>query len=141
MEIIPKYPSCFVCGNENPSGLKLTFYKDQDMVTARFKPRKEWCGYANIVHGGVIAAILDEGLGWTGYSKFNNLFLTLELNVRYIKMVSAEHEYDFVGKIVKWRNDFYIAEGIIKNLDGVVYAKGQGKYICKDIREIVGGNQ
>ena len=51
---------CFVCGPKNPIGLKLDFIFDGTTLKTRFVPRKEHQGYTDIVHGGIIAALLDE---------------------------------------------------------------------------------
>lgn len=56
--------NCYVCGEDNPAGLKVRFDINESGRTAvgRFLPRKEHEGYENIVHGGVIAAVLDEAM-------------------------------------------------------------------------------
>jgi len=53
---------CFVCGEKNPIGLKLSFHFDGEIVRAEFTPRKEHQGYMNIVHGGIISTLLDEAM-------------------------------------------------------------------------------
>ena len=51
---------CFVCGKNNPIGLKLDFFFDGKTIQTDFTPRKEHQGYFNIVHGGIISTLLDE---------------------------------------------------------------------------------
>lgn len=51
---------CFVCGPKNPVGLKLDFHFDGKTMKTRFIPRKEHQGYMNVVHGGIVATLLDE---------------------------------------------------------------------------------
>ena len=61
--IVKKQPNsrmCFVCGVENPIGLKLFFYTDdEDRCTARFRPKPEHQGYPGHLHGGIISTVLD----------------------------------------------------------------------------------
>ena len=46
-------PRCFVCGLENPSGLKLHFRKEgPNAVSTWFTPPKDWTSWGNIMHGG-----------------------------------------------------------------------------------------
>ncbi|MBN2543624.1 PaaI family thioesterase [bacterium] len=128
---MPKYSTCFVCGNENKHGLNLTFYETEDNVRSEFRPEAHWCGYPNIVHGGIISAIFDEGLGWAGYPDFREYYLTLEISVRFIKQMTLNKDYIFTGRIVKSRGNYYFSEGEIRDSDGTLYASGKGKYIVK----------
>jgi acyl-coenzyme A thioesterase PaaI-like protein len=61
MEKQPNSRMCFVCGIENPIGLKLRFYTDDEgRCIARFRPKPEHQGYPGQLHGGIISALLDE---------------------------------------------------------------------------------
>lgn len=51
---------CFVCGPGNPAGLKLNFHLDGESMWTEFTPKKELQGFAGILHGGIIATLLDE---------------------------------------------------------------------------------
>jgi acyl-coenzyme A thioesterase PaaI-like protein len=55
---------CFGCGQANAAGLRLQFRIDEKrrLAEATFTPRREHQGYAGIVHGGIIAALLDEAM-------------------------------------------------------------------------------
>jgi acyl-coenzyme A thioesterase PaaI-like protein len=55
---------CFVCGIENPMGLKLKFYTDdKGRCIGRFQPPPEHQGYPGQLHGGLISTLLDETMG------------------------------------------------------------------------------
>ena len=51
---------CFVCGPENPLGLKVRFRLDGDICRAEFTPLAEHMGYDNVTHGGIIFSLLDD---------------------------------------------------------------------------------
>jgi uncharacterized protein (TIGR00369 family) len=52
---------CFVCGERNPFGLKLSFRRsERGTALTEFTPSQEYQGYRGIVHGGIISTILDE---------------------------------------------------------------------------------
>src|SRR5579864_3726600 len=57
------YQRCFVCGQRNPFGLHLVFRVEGDSVVADFQPREEHQGFPGVIHGGIVAAVLDEALG------------------------------------------------------------------------------
>jgi acyl-coenzyme A thioesterase PaaI-like protein len=53
MEKQPNSRMCFVCGIDNPIGLHLRFYTDDEgRCVARFRPRPEHQGYPSHLHGG-----------------------------------------------------------------------------------------
>lgn len=56
----PNSRMCFVCCIENPIGLKLAFYTDDEgQYIAHFRPRPEFQGYPGQLHGGIISTLLD----------------------------------------------------------------------------------
>ena len=55
---------CFGCGTANPIGLKLLFTESDEFIHASWQPTVYYQGYPNVLHGGIIAALLDEIGGW-----------------------------------------------------------------------------
>ena len=55
---------CFGCGDDNPIGLHLRFTRDQEGVKASFIPGPEHQGFDDVIHGGIISAVLDEAMAW-----------------------------------------------------------------------------
>jgi uncharacterized protein (TIGR00369 family) len=55
---------CFGCGARNPIGLHLAFTSDENGVRASFVPSGEHQGFENVIHGGIISAVLDEAMAW-----------------------------------------------------------------------------
>ena len=79
-----EHPMCVVCGPRNPSGLKLKFKVQPDgAVTSVFDCLPVLQSYPNVLHGGVISAILDSAM-------VNALFaigivaVTATLELRYL---------------------------------------------------------
>ena len=75
---------CFGCGSRNRIGLRLKFAVDEEkrLIQTRWTPTKQFQGYAEIVHGGMIALVLDEMMGnllW----KLKKPAVTAELTVRF----------------------------------------------------------
>ena len=59
---------CFGCGEHNPIGLRLRFERDGEGVAAPYRPRREDQGFPGLVHGGLLALLLDEAMGWAMYA-------------------------------------------------------------------------
>ena len=82
------YQRCFVCGQRNPFGLHLVFRLDNNTVVADFQPREEHQGFPGVIHGGIVAALLDEALGRTSVLGNNRDWtMTGRLEVRYRRYV------------------------------------------------------
>jgi len=78
---------CFGCGPENSAGLKLTFEEDDEKLYARWQPSIHFQGYTNVLHGGIIATLLDEVGAWCIYVKAGTSGVTSSMTVRYLKPV------------------------------------------------------
>jgi len=75
---------CFGCSEKNPIGLQLKFTESDDYLMAAWKPLERYQGYPNILHGGIIASLLDEIGGWCISVKIGTAGVTSELNVKYL---------------------------------------------------------
>lgn len=117
---------CVVCGEKNPSGLKLNFELDGNTLKTTFKPDKRYQGYADIVHGGIIGLVLDEmivNLPW----KLGMKVVTAEYFVRLKKPVMVGEELKFTSRILEEKGRLLIVEAEAEKTDGVVVATAVGK--------------
>lgn len=118
--------NCFVCGRENPAGLKMAFY-----TTAPGESRTEisvpstYEGYPGVVHGGIIAAMLDEAGGRAGMDEPTRFMVTAQLNVRYRKPVPTETPLTIIGKAGSRRGRVSEAHSEIHGPDGEVLAEAE----------------
>jgi len=61
---VPYHGWCFVCGTENPQGIGITMFVDDDgVLTSEFTLTKAQQGPPGYAHGGASAALLDEAMG------------------------------------------------------------------------------
>nr|MBN1229255.1 PaaI family thioesterase [Anaerolineae bacterium] len=81
----PNSKYCFVCGLESPVGLKLRFTDNGvDAVRAIHMVPDKFQGYPGVVHGGVVAAMLDETGGRAVMiGNPNRFFMTAKMEIRY----------------------------------------------------------
>ena len=55
--------NCFACGSNNGMGLGLKFYKNEDgTIFGNFFADPKYEGYSGIVHGGIVATLLDSAM-------------------------------------------------------------------------------
>jgi len=61
------YDHCFGCGRQHPTGLHLQMEGGGREVRGRFTVTEHHQGAPMLAHGGVIAAAMDEGMGYLLY--------------------------------------------------------------------------
>ena len=81
--------NCFGCAPNNESGVKMEFYEDGDEVASIWKPRPEYQGWLNTLHGGIQSVLLDEICGWVVVRKLQTSGVTSKMETRFRKPVST----------------------------------------------------
>lgn len=129
MDKQPSSRMCFVCGLENPIGLRLFFYTDDEgRCIAHFRPKPEHQGYPGYLHGGIISTLLDETMGRV-LTLHNIWAVTGRLEVQFRKPVPLDQELTIIGELTRHRSRSYEARGEIRLPDGTVLAEGNGLYV------------
>jgi len=98
---------CFICGLENPIGLHLHIYeKEPGMVESTYLAPDHFQGYPGVLHGGIVASIIDEiaGRSLMGSDPMNPRFMfSAKLEVKYRKNVPIGKTLKIMGKAGKSR--------------------------------------
>jgi len=101
----PTSKLCFLCGKDNPFSLKMVWHNDYDAktITADINISENYRSYPGIVHGGILAAILDETAGRAVMlnDDFDNLMVTLKLEVIYKQVTPTNTPLKAVGRVIK----------------------------------------
>lgn len=116
---------CFVCGLENPAGLHLNFYETgPGEVTVNFTPSEHYQGYTGVLHGGIVASILDEAAGRALMGIFPPRFMfTAKLEVKYRKNIPIGKPLKIIGKAGKGRGRMAEGWSGIYNQEGELLAE------------------
>ena len=103
----PNSRMCFLCGLENPAGLHLHFYETEPgTVEATYTAPEHFQGYPGVLHGGIVAAILDEvsSRAHIGSDPDRPRFLfTARLETKYRKNVPIGMPLKIIGRAGKSR--------------------------------------
>lgn len=124
---------CFVCGKNNPDGMKLRFAYDAKRASfvCRFRLTKRYTGPPGHCHGGIIAAILDEAMGKV--IKLRHVVaLTSQIAVNYRKPVPLNQPLRVESREVKVKGRKHINKAEILNEKGEVLARAEGVFIAID---------
>jgi uncharacterized protein (TIGR00369 family) len=128
---------CFACGQNNPGGMRLKFFLDEERQTfvCRFRLGKRYTGPPGHCHGGIIATILDDAMG-----KVNKLrhvvALTKEMTVEYLKPVPLHKPLRVEGREVSVHGRQHINMAEIFNEKDEVLARSKGIFIAVDAEKM-----
>lgn len=119
---------CFVCGQDNLSGLKLSLkvFKGQGLAETEVKFPGHFQGWAGVVHGGLVAAVLDEVMIYAA-SAAGYKCVTVEITARYLKPTPAGEIIRFSGKFISRKKKVVFAEAEALDEKGQVLAQASGK--------------
>ena len=118
----PNSEMCFVCGRKNPIGLYMHFFDNgDDEVSSEYTVPEQYQGYPGIVHGGVLASMLDEVVGRVSMiGDPHHFMMSVKLAISYRHPVPINTLLKVTGKIVRLRGRLGKAEGKICLPDGTV---------------------
>jgi len=121
----PNSDYCFVCGRKNPRGLYMKFFDNgRDEVCAEYTVSDVYQGYPGVVHGGVVAAMLDEVVARVSMiGDHHHFMMSVRLEVKYRHPVPTETPLKIIGRVVRLRGRLGRAVGEIQLPDGTVAAE------------------
>lgn len=126
--IVKNDTHCFACGVDNPIGLKLKFTPIPNGVETFFTTSDLYQGFQNIIHGGIVATLLDEAIAWAcricGVDA-----VTGELTVRYKRPMIANQCVKIIGMIDKNKGKILYGSAQIIDQDGNLIATANAKMI------------
>ena len=121
----PNSANCFVCGRENTNGLGLSFYElGPDEVMAEVVIPSHFEGYPGIVHGGIVASMLDEIAGRAVLvGEHEHFRLTAKLEIRYRKPVPSGELLRLRGVVERRKGRVAFAHAELHLQDGTLAAE------------------
>ena len=105
---------CFVCGPENPIGLKVEFKIDAKLNRAEttLSLSEHYQGWQGVVHGGIISALLDEAAIYA-CRPVSLHAVTTGLTVRFRKPVATGSEVVIKAEVEKIRRNLAIVNSFL----------------------------
>ena len=128
---LPHTAGCLVCGRQNPHGLMLSLHVDEStgVVSVTFTPRPEHIGFEGIVHGGVLATVLDEAMVWAATWAGKRFCVAGELCVRFRRSAAVGRPLRVETRVDSNRSRLIQTSGTISDGAGALVAEAMGKYV------------
>jgi len=117
------YGNCFVCGEKNPSGLRLSFEIDKEKKTLKttFVAGPVFQGFDGIVHGGIISTLLDEAMAKLSY-ELGYRTVTAAMEIRFKKPAPILVPLLAYGEIMEVTPRLVKARARVTGKDGTILA-------------------
>jgi uncharacterized protein (TIGR00369 family) len=129
----PKYThvsrGCFGCGTENQVGLSLRPRHEGEWIVADFVPKPHHRGFSRVVHGGIIASVLDEIVSAAASIAAGRLTTTRSLEVEFLRPVLLTERYEVRGRATAHEGDTRTAEAELRAADGKPVARARGQFV------------
>ncbi|MCD8166244.1 MAG: PaaI family thioesterase [Bacteroides sp.] len=121
--------NCFGCAPHNPAGVKMEFYEEGEEVISIWKPRPEYQGWIDTLHGGIQAVLLDEICAWVILRKLQTTGVTSKMETRYMKSVNTnDPEITLKARIAEKKRNIMIIEAELYNSAGEICTKAVCTY-------------
>jgi acyl-coenzyme A thioesterase PaaI-like protein len=129
----PSSRSCFVCGRDNPLGLRTRWESDRAAreVRCQVSVPEPYNGYPGVVHGGIVTALLDEAMARTLLVEggFEDLLVTGRMEVAFRSTTPTATPLTVVARLRKRSASRAQAEAEIRLADGTVTAQAEALMI------------
>ncbi len=113
--------NCFGCAPNNEMGVKMEFYEDGDEIVSIWKPRSEYQGWLDTLHGGIQAVLLDEICAWVVVRKLQTTGVTSKMETRYRKSISTKDSNVVLrASIRETKRNIVVIDAKLYNKDGEV---------------------
>jgi acyl-coenzyme A thioesterase PaaI-like protein len=118
-----------VCGKHNPNGLQLTFELDATtgLTHSEFVPQTSHQGYDGMVHGGILASLMDEVMAHSLWQR-GIPAVTAKMQLRYRDPVPVGERLIIYGRLLQERGKTAQTEGWLTAADGTRLVEATGTF-------------
>jgi len=122
--------NCFVCGENNPNGLQLTFEidKEKQILETTFVASPTFQGWDGIVHGGILSTLLDEAMAKLVY-ELGYQAVTASIEIKFKKPAPILEPLRVFGEVTEVSKRLIKAKAHIAKNDGTILAVGMSTFM------------
>jgi acyl-coenzyme A thioesterase PaaI-like protein len=122
---------CFACGEQNERGLHMRFSREGERTICDYEPCDYQQGFPGRLHGGVVATLIDEAMGWAVYHA-SAWGATARLAVRYRQPVPLDAPLRIEAWVVRDRSKLMELRAEVRDGAGALLAEGDGTFMKLD---------
>lgn len=129
------YDFCFGCGSGHPTGLHLQMAGGGNRVEGHFVVTEHHQGAPGLAHGGVIAAAMDEGMGFVLYLLATPA-VTAHIEVDFRRPVPVGSRLELAG-VIDRVEDRKIWVTMTGSVDGVVAVESKALFLKVGVEHFI----
>jgi acyl-coenzyme A thioesterase PaaI-like protein len=105
----------------------MEFRLENGRAVAEFTPQRFMQGYPGRMHGGGVATMLDEAMGWAAYAA-GAWAMTARMTARFRAAVPLEEELTVAGWVTRERGRTLELRSEVRSRDGALLAEAEGLF-------------
>ena len=117
-----EFEKCYGCGQDNPIGLKMRINQQDNTARAEFTASKLHQGWSGVVHGGIVAALLDEAMSYAALFQEMKT-VTARIDVRIKRPIHTGEPLSITARIIRRTRKIVETRGTISLADGTTVAE------------------
>ena len=122
--------ACFACGELNTHGLQLVLHVADGTCWTELTLLPDFQGWEGIAHGGIVATILDEVMGWA-LAAADAWGFTAKMSIDYKRPVPVGTRLRGEGRLVERRKRLLTMTARLLDADtGVILATADALYVA-----------
>lgn len=126
-----EHPWCVACSAAHPAGLRLRFeVAEEGRVRARFHCAALLQGYRGVLHGGIIASVLDAAMANCLFAR-GEAAVTAEMTIRFHRPVPTGRPADVSAWVSSDLCPLFLVEAELSQ-DGEVLASASAKFLRRE---------
>ena len=107
----------------------MAFRRERDAVVSDVTLDEHYAGYREFIHGGVVATLLDEGMGWALVELLGRYGVTRSLQVTYRRPVRLGQSLTITSKVLAQEGANVTVESVLEDGRGRLLARGEGDWV------------
>jgi uncharacterized protein (TIGR00369 family) len=128
-KLLPWTRACFVCGQDNPHGLRLRCRLEGGLTILEHTAREADLGWKTFVHGGITMALLDEAMAWAAMAAARRPCVTVEMTTRLRRPVLVGMRLRVEGRVCEQKSRLALSEARMLDQQGQELAVATGKFV------------
>lgn len=133
-----QYLGRLVTGSRSPAGNWMEFtleHIEKGSATIRLRVKKEMTNPYGNIHGGMMALVMDEVIGWAVVSlDTENHYTSLNLNVDFLYAIAEGEELRAVARVVRQGKKIIHVECTVYDMQGRLLGKSSSNLIATNMK-------